>query len=282
MRVEVVDNVTRTMVDALSSVMERTADLRMAVAFMSRRGLSMIEAPLMSAVDSGTPVELLVGLDMRSTEPEALQELFQVSRRKLNLSMYCYADLSQTGIYHPKLYISRVAESVSSIIGSSNLTEGGLKRNVEVNVLIEAAADDEVVSDIYMTYNKLKFHPERVEPDDEFLDLYAQRCEVEKREQRRARRDSDTRRLREVFSKKARSLRRPTATSRDLVGWLELVYDSLPDREFTNQEVYQREAEFQRRYPGNRNVKAKVRQQLQVLEAMGFVEHVRTGRWRKL
>ncbi len=35
-------------------------------------------------------------------------------------------------------------------------------------------------------------------------------------------------------------------------------------------------------YPTNLNIRAKIRQQLQTLPSMGLVEHVVTGRWRKL
>ena len=66
------------------------------------------------------------------------------------------------------------------------------------------------------------------------------------------------------------------------MGWLELVYDALPDGEFTNDLVYASESEFRLRYPDNLNIRAKVRQQLQVLRDMRLIEHVATGRWRKL
>jgi HKD family nuclease len=276
-RVQVVDNKARTMVSALSSMIEGTSDLRMAVAFLSKRGLGMIDAPLMPIVDAGTPVEFLVGLDMLTTEPVALRQLFQLCQSNKNANLYCLGSLAGGGIYHPKLYVSRAGNSVMSIVGSSNLTTGGLKTNVEVNVLIEADAGEELVSDIYTAYNRLKFHPQRVEPDEELVALYAEVCKAEKQERR-----VQPRTLREALDKKVRSLRRPTPTRRDLVGWLELVYDSLPDGEFANTDIYRHEAEFHNRFPANRNIRAKVRQQLQVLEAIGFLEHVRTGRWRKL
>jgi HKD family nuclease len=269
------------MVSVLSPLIEHTSDLRIAVAFASRQGLKIIEAPLSTAVKKGAAVEFLVGLDMRSTEPEALQALLELSRKSANAALYCYASVSAPGIYHPKLYLSRTADAFASIVGSSNLTEGGLKKNVEVNVLIEADVSDEIVSDIYSTYNRLKFQPDRVAPDDEFLALYAQLCQREKEEQHKVVRDRSSRRLLRDFSEKAKSLRRPTPSRRDLVGWLELVYDALPEGEFTNRQVYEYEGEFQRHYPENLNVRAKVRQQLQVLRDMGFIQHVATGRWRK-
>jgi len=63
---------------------------------------------------------------------------------------------------------------------------------------------------------------------------------------------------------------------------LELVYDAIPEGQFTNQEIYAYEREFSERYPQNLNIRAKIRQQLQILHEMGFVEHPGKGVWRKV
>jgi len=67
-----------------------------------------------------------------------------------------------------------------------------------------------------------------------------------------------------------------------LIGWLGLVYDVLPPGRFTNQEIYEYEREFRQRYPQNQNIRAKIRQQLQVLCELGFIEHVSKGVWKKV
>jgi HKD family nuclease len=281
MRVQLIDNVSRDMATALPPVLEHSQDIRIAVAFVSQRGLALIDSALTAAIQAGATAEFLVGLDMQSTEPQALKALLDRSRETACLSLYCYASVSAAGIYHPKLYVFRAEDQVTSIVGSSNLTEGGLKKNVEVNVRIEATVGDELVSDIYATYGRLKFLPERVEPDDEFLALYAELCQRQRVESKSASRDASTLKLMASFREKAKTLRRPVPSRRDLVGWLELVYDALPDGEFTNELVYAQEPEFRKQYPDNLNVRAKVRQQLQVLRDMGLIEHIARGHWRK-
>ena len=282
MRVQVIDNVSRQMARVLCPLIEQSTDLRVAVAFMSHRGLGVIRPSLAAALQAGATVEFLVGLDMRTTEPEALQAVLDLSHGSGEVALYCYAGLTGVGTYHPKLYLSRTADVATFIVGSSNLTEGGLKRNVEINVLIEADIRDEVVSDIHTAYNRLKFHPERVIPDGEFIALYAELRDRERATQQSVGRDTSIRALRRTFREKAASLRRPVPSRRDLVGWLELVYDALPDGEFTNESVYGFETEFRRQYPDNLNIRPKIRQQLQVLRDMRLIEHVATGRWRKL
>lgn len=281
MQVQIVDNVSLHMISVLSSTIEQSKDIRFAVAFVSQKGLSEIESSIKKALQAGAYIEFLVGLDPGATEPKAIETLYQLSQGSPNVALYCYASVEASAIYHPKMYLMRSESTVAAIIGSSNLTEGGLKKNIEVNIVLQASIRDEIVSDIYAAYNRLKFHPQRVIPDEEFLALYSRLCNIEKRRRKEAV-DELQRGLKNDFVKKASSLRRPQPTKRDLIGWLELVYDVLPEGEFTNQQVYQHEEEFRRYYPENLNIRAKIRQKLQELRDMGFLQHVGTARWRKV
>jgi hypothetical protein len=51
--------------------------------------------------------------------------------------------------------------------------------------------------------------------------------------------------------------------------------------EFTNEKAYEFERHLSALHPGNRHVRDKIRQQLQVLRDLGFLEHVEKGRWRR-
>lgn len=58
-------------------------------------------------------------------------------------------------------------------------------------------------------------------------------------------------------------------------GWTTLtlgIIRSLGLREFSLSEIYKKEHEFAASYPENRNIRAKVRQQLQVLRDLGYLE----------
>ena len=50
--------------------------------------------------------------------------------------------------------------------------------------------------------------------------------------------------------------------------------------EFTNDEVYAHDRELEQLHPDNRNVRPKIRQQLQILRDTGLLIHVESGRWR--
>jgi HKD family nuclease len=257
-------------------------DIKIAVAFVSRRGLAMIEPGLQAALQANSNIEFLVGLDFNATEPKAVQSIYEYSRNNANFSLYCYASLAPPAIYHPKLYAIRSGQEVLSVIGSSNLTEGGLRKNIEVNVVIEGNLKEEIISDIYSTYNILKFNQKRIAPDKEYIMLYSELSRIQKDQREKGALDKAMRGLMESFNKKSETLRKPIPTKNDLVGWLELVYKFLPEGEFTNNQIYKHEREFQLRYPHNMNVKAKVRQQLQVLREMKMIEHIGKARWRKV
>lgn len=268
------------MSDWLSLALTQHNDTRIAVAFISRSGLDLIMPALESNIKADGYVEFLVGLDMHNSDPKALQILYDFSLNHTNMFMYCHTSLIQGIIYHPKLYLFRQADTVLSIIGSSNLTKSGLRKNIEVNVAITTESYDDVVTDAYETYNRLKFHQNRVIPDQKFLDLYSKLFTHKNKSNTDS--NKSTSKLIQEFKTKVNSMQKPMPTKRDLVGWLETVYDMLPNGEFKNEDVYQFQSTFQAKFPNNKNIKAKIRQQLQFLRDMGLIEHLGKAHWRKL
>jgi type II restriction enzyme len=71
--------------------------------------------------------------------------------------------------------------------------------------------------------------------------------------------------------------------SPDTRGWLLYVMncvESLGKRDFTLDEIYAFGRHLGDLYPGNQNVKPKIRQQLQYLRDRGFIEFVSRGNYR--
>ena len=68
-------------------------------------------------------------------------------------------------------------------------------------------------------------------------------------------------------------------------GWaLEVlrVVEQLPEPEFALADIYDTSPAISARFPGNNNVRAKIRQQLQILRDKGFIQFLGKGRYRKL
>jgi hypothetical protein len=102
-----------------------------------------------------------------------------------------------------------------------------------------------MISDAYDTYNRLKYHQQRVLPDQEFIDIYTQLAKVTKEQNRNLKKNIKYAYLNKRFLEKSRTLQRPKVTKNDLVGWLNNVYNLIPDNEFTTQQIYRYETDWQ-------------------------------------
>lgn len=280
--IQIVNNVQRKTISILVPAIERAMDIRIAVAFVSSDGISQIMPTVERRLKAGASVEFLIGMDPRATDPVAIRELYLLSQQNPQATLLCFVPRRISTLYHPKMYLMKNDQTVTAIIGSSNLTRSGLTSNIEANVVIQDDIQSELVSEIFSTYYQVKFHPLRVVPDEEFINLFADLCAVEKRSERQQARLSEIRTVRQAFVAKASTLQHPKPSRSDLFGWLKLVYDVLPEGEFSNQDIYAYENYFRQYYPQNMNIKAKIRQQLQILQKLGFIQHVATSVWRKL
>ncbi|HIP96939.1 MAG TPA: hypothetical protein EYH32_06975, partial [Anaerolineae bacterium] len=75
MQLELVDNMSRKLLSAIVPAMEKAEEVRIAVAFVSTGGIALIDSALKQCLGRGGYVEFLVGLDLSTTEPQALWKL---------------------------------------------------------------------------------------------------------------------------------------------------------------------------------------------------------------
>ena len=114
----------REPLDAVRRVPEDAEEALLGVAFVHRRGVSLIERQLRS-VGSGRLIATTV---FGSTTAQGLEAARDVGFgvRVLNPSR---------GTFHPKLYLARRGEEITAAIGSANLTTG-LVANVELTTVL--------------------------------------------------------------------------------------------------------------------------------------------------
>ena len=70
-----------------------------------------------------------------------------------------------------------------------------------------------------------------------------------------------------------------------LSGWKLAIFhclDKIPSQNFSTNDVYFFEKELQSIYPKNRNIKDKIRQQIQYLRDLGLIEFLDRGNYQKL
>ncbi|MCH9037253.1 MAG: hypothetical protein IH860_08070, partial [Chloroflexi bacterium] len=107
---------------------------RIAVAFLKRSGLRHIEEPLRQYVSRGGQLEFIIGVDHAGTSREGLELLLSAVGGQGQLWIF-HNDNPST--FHPKVYLFSSDHQALLVIGSGNLTEGGLYTNYEVGAITE-------------------------------------------------------------------------------------------------------------------------------------------------
>jgi len=132
--------VTRLQEELLSAKMFRIASAMVSVA-----GVNEIFRSLERCLDRGGSGRILIGVDLPS-DPHAIEKLRRLAAKNSgNLKLKYFRPL-RSRIFHPKLFIfGGKASSTSAIIGSSNLTGGGLTENHEANIWVRSGS---VVSEL--------------------------------------------------------------------------------------------------------------------------------------
>lgn len=102
---------------------------RAAVAFVKRSGTQHIRQPLLNFSNHGT-VRLSAGVDLYGTSREGLTDLLNSTP---NGQIYIYRNSGQY-TFHPKVYLFKSAQHADVIVGSGNLTGGGLFTNYEASL----------------------------------------------------------------------------------------------------------------------------------------------------
>lgn len=100
-------------------------------------------------------VTFFLGVRNGVTSKQALQEII-----KTKAKLYTVDTGKISVIYHPKNYFFYNEKIAKIIIGSANLTEGGLARNIETGVLIEVdrsqEEDEKFLQELISLYDKLQ------------------------------------------------------------------------------------------------------------------------------
>lgn len=109
----------------------------LATAWAKRSGLSRLWAAVSAFRDRGGDIEAIVGIDEGGATKEGLEACLQLFDRTWILK-------DKSGrTFHPKLYVVENDVRARVIVGSGNLTRGGLFTNFEAAVLLDAFADVE-------------------------------------------------------------------------------------------------------------------------------------------
>lgn len=107
----------------------------------------------------------VVGIAFAQTEPAALRQLAA-------LSGVLKVVPDTEGVFHPKVLLALKGDQIRALIGSSNLTTGGYKRNIEANVLLDGKRDAPELHALTDWLDEQWEHPRTFVPDEAWLVEY--------------------------------------------------------------------------------------------------------------
>ena len=175
---------------------------------------------------------------------------------------------------HAKMYIF---DDKQAIVTSGNLTYGGLNANYEYGVLIKDKNNvANITHDFYDIFNcniTGKITLEKIENAERIIES-TPRDKAPKFKSLQFEDDDN-----DIFD--GGSL----AIVENLSGWKLEVFNclqSIENQTFSLNETYAFEEALSEKYPDNRNIKDKIRQQLQYLRDLGLIEFKSRGEYRKL
>ena len=116
---------------------------RAAVAFAKRSGTKHI-APSLGDFAKENQVEIIVGIDHRGTSFEGLSDLIEAVAPHGRVIVF-HNRLPYT--FHPKIYLFKSDTAAEVILGSGNLTEGGLFTNYEAALRLSFDLTDSIEAD---------------------------------------------------------------------------------------------------------------------------------------
>jgi HKD family nuclease len=111
---------------------------RAAVAFVRRSGTQYIYQPLREyCARADSSVRISVGVDLLGTSKEGLSDLLEATGEG---SVFIYRN-NGPFTFHPKVYLFRSTRRADVLVGSGNLTQGGMFTNYEAALLASLDLD---------------------------------------------------------------------------------------------------------------------------------------------
>lgn len=129
------------------------------VAFVRTTGLDAVDAAIKP---HATKTKFFVGIRNDITSVQAIKRLLA-----MKVELYAVDTGSRNILFHPKLYLAASAKVAKVIVGSANLTFGGMHNNIEASTLMNLdlanTSDKNFVDETIKSFSlMLKSHPRHV------------------------------------------------------------------------------------------------------------------------
>lgn len=122
--------------EAISRILHRADEVFIAVAFFKMSGLALLRKQVASLCNGKSRLTFILGTDFFLTDPDAVQELYETLHVNARARIYLF-ERSAESVFHPKYYRATSGSVVTAILGSGNITAGGLSQNIELSGYFE-------------------------------------------------------------------------------------------------------------------------------------------------
>ncbi len=173
--IQILSNLNFPIGKIINQELQNSKNTQIAVAFLKHSGVKVIENSLKQSLDNGGNFEIIAGLDFKTTDPKSMLFFISLKKQYPSLKFFCYGDrkINRTDIvFHPKIYLFENGKETTSIVGSANLTGGGLTSNFEVNTIFNEKKPV-YFSQLQAIYNSIKFTDSLFTPDEDYLNGYS-------------------------------------------------------------------------------------------------------------
>ena len=158
----------RNMLYQLRLSIRKAKRIDMVVAFLKQSGLKLIINDLRYALENGAQINILTGVYLGITEPQALYYLKNEFEDQIQIKIYHHSNKS----FHPKAYFFHYENYSELLIGSSNLTYSALTNGIEWNYRFTNEHDKQSFDEFYEIYLDL-FDNHSTLLDDKVLKDYS-------------------------------------------------------------------------------------------------------------
>jgi len=138
MAIQLLSNLNYPIGNIINLELQNAEKVQIAVAFLKYTGIKVIEKSLIQCLSKGGEVEIITGLDFKTTDPKSIHYFINLKKEYSNTKFYCFGDKGKNKtdvVFHPKIYLFERGIEKTGIVGSTNLTGGGLLSNFEVNTI---------------------------------------------------------------------------------------------------------------------------------------------------
>ena len=158
---------------AIEDELLRCDSFAISVAFITRGGITPLLQTLQELERRGVPGRILTTDYLTFSDPVALDTIASLS----NIELRMYQTERAGSGFHTKGYIFQKNEEYRFIIGSSNLTQDALTRNMEWNTKLVSTDKGEMVNSVLSEFEKLWNATEHTKPYAEVIEEYRRKYE---------------------------------------------------------------------------------------------------------